>query len=108
MVDEAAKAAGTIAVAGDPVMLFHGTSSFGFTQFLPGYTGAIYTSTRSNVSANYAGDANYASVRNIGRKAKGDNSTEDLLVNMENIVSVPPIFEHRSSSMDGSRRYCLG
>lgn len=78
MVEKAAKKAGY-----DTPKLYHGTRSFGFTEFstdgsLPwAKRGYIYASTKREVSANYGG-RDYAGVRNIG-KYDGGSSAESII-----------------------------
>lgn len=92
MVDEAALQIPTLATTQKnnrvvPLHLYHGTPSFGFTQFADDNHKVpfIYTSTKSIVSANYAGDNHYAGVRNINRKYDGGNSVESIIKDAENI-----------------------
>jgi hypothetical protein len=72
---------------GKPLDLYHGTPSFGFTTFdnsgrQTATTGLIYTSTKREVNANYAGRENYAGVRQIGRRfIEGATKTGDIIKN---------------------------
>jgi len=84
LVRDAARKAGY-----DTPMLFHGTPRFGFTTFDPllysPQSPYIYTSSKSNVSANYAGDNHYAARRDIGRKYRTGDSLSDIIANAETI-----------------------
>ena len=81
MVLEAAKRAGYTEE------VYHGTPHFGFTTFRSHrLSGAIFTSTRRNVSANYAGDGNYASVRGINKGYKEPHSSEDIIENAKSVL----------------------
>jgi len=66
-----------------PLHLYHGTPRFGFTEFKDSAheTPFIYTSTKREVSAHYAGDQNYAGVRKIGRKYRNGNNINDIIEN---------------------------
>lgn len=85
MVRDAAKEIPTIAKdkRGFPLHLYHGTPDFGFTEFVDEKHKVpfIYTSTKSQVSAHYAGDKNYAFTRPIGRKYRTGNTTKDIIEN---------------------------
>ena len=77
ILDQAAKEAGY-----DSPILYHGTRHFGFTEF---DTPVIYTSTDRTVSAHYAGDQNYAFVRDIGKGYKGGDSIKDIISDAETV-----------------------
>ena len=66
-----------------PLHLYHGTPRFGFTEFRDANHKVpfIYTSTKREVSAHYAGDQNYAGVRTIGTKYKTGNNINDIIEN---------------------------
>lgn len=84
MVRDAAKKWGAVLDEnGKPLHLYHGTPRFGFTVFRDESHNKpfIYASTNRSVSANYAGDQNYAAVRPIGTKYKNGNSTADIIEN---------------------------
>lgn len=77
---------------GRVVDLYHGTSEMGFTVFETNRTksseGLIYTTTKSNVAANYGGRNNYAGVRMIGRKfIENATKTGDIIQNAETILN---------------------
>lgn len=84
MVQNSAKNAGAVCdEQGRPIHLYHGTSKFGFTKFLSKRkSGAMFTTNKRYVSANYAGDSNYASVRKIN---KGYSTDGDLLRNASSV-----------------------
>ena len=68
--------------------VYHGTNKFGFTTFKTHRpSGAIFTTTRRNVSANYAGDSSYASVRRINRGYKTPESVEDVINNARSVFN---------------------
>ena len=74
MVDEAAKAAGY------NEKVYHGTQFFGFTKFgSQRPSGAIFTSDKRNVAANYGGGNRYASVRRINQGYKGGRASEEVI-----------------------------
>lgn len=85
MVRDAAKARDGIILneSGNPRVLYHGTNQFGFTEFVPIKAAAIWTSTARNVAANYAGDGNYASVREIRKGYSGLDTTDGIIADME-------------------------
>ena len=73
---------------GKPLDLYHGTPRFGFTEFSSDASrdGLIYTSTRSEVSANYAGRDRYASVREIGKPfIENATSVKDIIQNAKTV-----------------------
>jgi rRNA maturation protein Rpf1 len=81
MVMEAAKKAGYTEE------VYHGTSAFGFQIFRSHRpSGAIFTSSRANVAANYGGDAHYASVRAINKGYKEPASSEDTIQNAQSVL----------------------
>lgn len=67
--------------------LYHGTPSFGFTTFRDGTreTPFIYTSTKREVAAHYAGDNNYAFARDIGKAYRNGDSIEDIIHNAKQV-----------------------
>ena len=82
MVKQAAVEAGVATGKdGKPIDLYHGTRHFGWTQYAdPTHkTPFIYTSTKREVSAHYAGDNNYAFTRDIGQKYEGGSSIDSII-----------------------------
>ena len=84
MVRDAAKSQDGIILddSGNPKVLYHGTSQFGFTEFVPIKAAAIWTSTARNVAANYAGNG-YASVREIRKGYSGIDTTDGIIADIE-------------------------
>lgn len=77
LVDEAAKAAGCVTNGkGKLIDLYHGTPSFGFTQF----NGEIFTTDNKSVAAGY-GKHEYAKERAISDKYIADDGTDKTLIN---------------------------
>ena len=88
MVKAAAKAAGMATdESGNLIDLYHGTNRFGFTVFdrLKSRMGVFFTSSRSNVAANYGGDDHYAGKRKINKGYKQDDSQEGILNNARSV-----------------------
>lgn len=74
MIDEAAKKAGYTE------KVYHGTQFFGFTKFgSQRPSGAIFTSDKRNVAANYGGGNRYAPVRRINQGYKGGRTSEEVI-----------------------------
>ena len=89
LVNKAAKEMPNVAVdsKGNPLHLYHGTNHFGFTTYEDNSHTVpfIYTSTKNIVSANYAGDQNYAFVRRIGRKYDGGSSLDSIIKDADTV-----------------------
>lgn len=74
--------------AGYTEKVYHGTNAFGFTTFKSHRpSGAIFTTTRREVSANYAGDSYYARIRRINKGYKTPESVEDVINNARSVFN---------------------
>ena len=74
--------------AGYTERVYHGTNKFGFTTFKSHRpSGAIFTTTRNTVSANYAGDSYYARIRRINKGYKTPESVEDVINNARSVFN---------------------
>ena len=82
LVMEAAKSAGYTEE------VYHGTDKFGFTTFNSRRpSGAIFTSDKAYVAANYGGDGKYASVRNINKGTKLVRNPQDVIDNARSVFN---------------------
>ena len=73
--------------AGYTEAVYHGTPSYGFTEFeSKRKSGAIFTTTARNTAANYGGDGKYASVRKINKGIKEVKSAQDVLDNATSVL----------------------
>ena len=74
--------------AGYTEKVYHGTRNFGFTTFASRRpSGAIFTSDKPYVSANYAGDGKYASVRAINKGTKLVRNPQDVIDNARSVFN---------------------
>ncbi|MBP5741777.1 MAG: hypothetical protein J6W59_08505, partial [Bacteroidales bacterium] len=86
LVNQAAKAAGAILTENgkNALHLYHGTPSFGFTEFRPGL---IFLTDNKSIAAGYTANKGYGRVREISEKyIPDDGTTETLLKNIKNVL----------------------
>ena len=109
MVDEAALRIPTLATTQRgkrivPLHLYHGTPTFGFTQFIDEHHDVpfIYTSTNRTVAAHYAGDNHYAFVRKINKHYDGGSSVSSIIKDAESVWGVK---YHVATDEEKSRAY---
>lgn len=88
MVDDAAKLAGMATnESGKLIDLYHGTPNFGFTIYnTRNGLRPIFTTTKRNVSANYAGNNHYAGVRRINKGYKGATTTDGIIQDAKSVL----------------------
>lgn len=74
--------------AGYTEEVYHGTDKFGFTTFNSRRpSGAIFTSDKAYVTANYGGDDKYASVRNINKGVRVARNPQDVIANARSVFN---------------------